>query len=215
MFEILSQYGVYYWKGILVTLGLSFFSLILGSMLGVVLSLLSLSRVKILNVFSKIYISIFRGTPLFMQLTMINLGLFMLLNKAVSPFVAGLIAVSLNSSAYVSEIIRSGIQSIDKGQTEAGRSLGLSSRQTMVHIILPQAIKNILPALGNEFITLIKETSIVSKIGVADLMYGAEKVNSMTYQFSSLVLAAVFYWIITTSLSKLIGLFERRLSYND
>lgn len=215
MLDILSNYGIYYWRGIGYTLGLSFFSLILGTGLGVILSLMRLSKVKIFNFISKLYISIFRGTPLFVQLTIVHVGLFSVLGLSVSAFTSGLIAVSLNSAAYVSEIIRSGIQSIDKGQAEASRSLGLTESQTMRYVILPQAIRNILPALGNEFVTLVKETSIVSQIGVADLMWGAEKVNSITYKFSAFILVAIFYFILTNILSKIVESFEKKVAYND
>ena len=138
------------------------------------------------------------------------------MGMSMDGFLAALIAVSLNSAAYVAEIIRSGIQSIDKGQWEASRSLGLSNRQTMRHIILPQAIKNILPALGNEFVTLIKETAVASTIGVADLMYASKIVQSTSYQaFNPLIIVAVIYFIITFTLSRLIGALERRLSRSD
>jgi len=131
-----------------------------------------------------------------------------------NAFLAALIAVSLNSAAYVAEIIRSGIQSIDKGQIEAGRSLGLSEWQILRYIILPLAIRNILPALGNEFVTLIKETSVASTIGVADLMYTSKIVQSSSYQpFDPLVIVAVIYFIFTFSLSKFIGIFEKRLAH--
>lgn len=215
MFEILSKYGIYYWKGIAVTLVLSFLSLIIGTFLGVLLSLMRLSKRKLLNVISKVYISIFRGTPLFVQLSIVHLGLYAVLKINLNPFTSGLIAVSLNSAAYVAEIIRSGIQSIDKGQKEAGRSLGLSESQTMKHIIFPQAIRNILPALGNEFITLVKETSIVSQIGVADLMYGADRVNAITNNYLAFILVAIFYFVITYILSKFLERFEKKVAYND
>lgn len=140
----------------------------------------------------------------------------MLTGVNMDKFLAALIALSLNCAAYVAEIIRSGIQSIDKGQTEASRSLGISSSQTMRYVILPQAIKNILPALGNEFITLIKETSIASTIGVADLMYASKIVQSSSFQpFDPLIIVAITYFIITFTLSRLVGLFERRLAQND
>ncbi len=215
MFEILNNYGIYYWKGIMYTLALSGLSLIIGTLLGLFLSLMRLSKNKFANLFSKVYISIFRGTPLFVQLTLVHFGLYQVSSLTLSPFVSGLIAVSLNSAAYVAEIIRSGIQSLDKGQMEAGRSLGLSEATTMRHIILPQAVQNILPALGNEFITLVKETSIVSQIGVMDLMWGAEKVNAATYKYGSLVWAAIFYFIITFTLSKILERFEKKVAVND
>ena len=129
---------------------------------------------------------------------------------------AGILALSINSSAYVAEIIRAGIQAVDKGQMEASRSLGMSYGQTMLHIIIPQAFKNILPALGNEFIVVIKESSIVSMIGLHDLMYNANIVRGNIFRpFEPLLVAALIYFIMTFTLSKLLGLLERRLKAYD
>ena len=156
------------------------------------------------------------GTPMMVQIALVYFGSYVLTGIDIDGFIAALIAVSLNSAAYVAEIIRSGIQSVDKGQTEASRSLGLTSNQTMRHIIMPQAVKNILPAMGNEFVTLIKETSVASTIGVADLMYASKIVQSTSFQpFDPLVIVAGIYFIFTFSLSQLIGVFERRLAHND
>lgn len=150
------------------------------------------------------------------QIAMVYFGSYVLTGINMDGFMAALIAVSLNSAAYVAEIIRSGIQSIDKGQTEASQSLGLTKGQTMRHIILPQAVKNILPALGNEFVTLIKETSVASTIGVADLMYASKIVQSSSFQpFSPLIIVAVTYFFFTFTLSQLVGVFERRMAHND
>ena len=137
-----------------------------------------LSKNKLLKFISTIYIEAIRGTPIIVQISMVYFGTYALFGLDIDKFLSALIAVALNSAAYVAEIIRSGIQSIDKGQTEASRSLGVSQKDTMRHIILPQAIKNILPALGNEFVTLIKETSVASVIGTADLMYSSKIVTS-------------------------------------
>ncbi len=214
--ELFVKYKYYYITGIKITLLISFLSLIIGSTLGALLSLLKLSKVKFLRFISTVYIEIIRGTPMMVQIAMVYFGSYVLMGVNIDGFLAALIAVSLNSSAYVAEIIRSGIQSIDKGQMEASRSLGLSHKQTMRHIILPQAVKNILPALGNEFVTLIKETSVASTIGVADLMYASKIVQSGSFQpFNPLIIVAVIYFIFTFSLSQLIGLFERRLAHND
>ena len=150
------------------------------------------------------------------QIAIVYFGSYVLTGVNINGFIAALIAVSLNSAAYVAEIIRSGIQSVDKGQTEASRSLGMSSGQTMRHIILPQAVKNILPTFGNEFVTLIKETSVASTIGVADLMYASKIVQSSSFQpFIPLIIVAIIYFIFTFSLSQLIRKFERRLAHND
>lgn len=214
--ELFLEYKHYYITGIKVTLLLSFLSLIAGVLLGTFLSLLKMSKYKLLSSISTAYIEVFRGTPMMVQIALVYFGSYVVMGMSMDGFLAALIAVSLNSAAYVAEIIRSGIQSIDKGQWEASRSLGLSNRQTMRHIILPQAIKNILPALGNEFVTLIKETAVASTIGVADLMYASKIVQSTSYQaFSPLIIVAVIYFIITFTLSRLIGALERRLSRSD
>ncbi|HHV26341.1 MAG TPA: amino acid ABC transporter permease [Tissierellia bacterium] len=214
--KLLVEYKHYYLIGIKTTLLISFLSLIIGSTLGALLSLLKLSKVKPLRFISTAYIEIVRGTPIMVQIALVYFGSYVILGTNMDGFLAALIAVSLNSAAYVAEIIRSGIQSIDKGQLEASRSLGLSNSQTMRYIIMPQAIRNILPALGNEFVTLIKETSVASTIGVADLMYASKIVQSSSFQpFNPLIIVAIIYFIITFSLSQLVGLLERRLVHND
>lgn len=213
--KLFVEYKQYYLIGIKTTLSMSFLALIIGTSLGALLSLLKMSRVKILRAISSIYIEIVRGTPMIVQIALVYFGSYVIIGVNMDGFLAALIAVSLNSAAYVAEIIRSGIQSIDKGQREASKSLGLSDGQTMRYIILPQAIKNILPALGNEFVTLIKETSVASTIGVADLMQASKIVQSTSYQpFNPLIIVAMIYFIITFTLSQLIGLFERRLAHN-
>lgn len=214
--RLLFEYKEYYLTGIKITLSLSAISLIVGTTLGGLLSLIRLSKYKILKTIATIYIEVFRGTPMIVQIAMVYFGSYVVMGVNVDGFIAALIAVSLNSAAYVAEIIRSGIQSIDKGQWEASKSLGLTDGQTMRYIILPQAIRNILPALGNEFVTLIKETAVASTIGVADLMYVSKIVQTSSYQpFNPLIIVAAIYFIITFTLSKLIGIFERRLSHSD
>lgn len=213
--ELFVKYRYYYITGIKITLLLSFLSLAIGTTLGALISLFKLSKIGFLRFISTVYIEIVRGTPMMVQIALVYFGSYVLMGVNMDGFLAALIAVSLNSAAYVAEIIRSGIQSIDKGQTEASRSLGLSSSQTMMHIILPQAIKNILPALGNEFVTLIKETAVASTIGVADLMYASKIVQSGSFQpFNPLIIVAVIYFIFTFTLSQLIGLLERRLRHD-
>jgi len=214
--ELLFEYRTYYLTGMKITLLLSFGGLVAGATLGSIISLLKLSKFKPLSVIASIYIEIVRGTPMMVQIAMVYFGSYVLTGINMGRFMAALIAVSLNSAAYVAEIIRSGIQSIDKGQTEASQSLGLTKGQTMRHIILPQAVKNILPALGNEFVTLIKETSVASTIGVADLMYASKIVQSSSFQpFSPLIIVAVTYFFFTFTLSQLVGVFERRMAHND
>lgn len=214
--ELFIKYKLYYITGIKVTLLLSLLSFIMGTTLGSLLSLMKLSKSKIISFIASLYIELVRGTPIMVQIAIVYFGSYVLLGVNIDGFLAALIAVSLNSAAYVAEIIRSGIQSVDKGQTEASRSLGLSSGQTMRHIILPQAVKNILPTFGNEFVTLIKETSVASTIGVADLMYASKIVQSSSFQpFTPLIIVAIIYFIFTFTLSQLIRRFERRLAYND
>ncbi|EFM38631.1 ABC transporter, permease protein [[Eubacterium] yurii subsp. margaretiae ATCC 43715] len=202
------------------TIGLSLVSVLMGILIGLVLAFFRLSKAKILNLISTTYIELIRGTPLLAQIMLVKFGLYDLITaktKISIPDIAiGIIAVSLNSGAYVCEIIRSGISSVDKGQMEAGRSLGMSKSMTMRLIVLPLAVKNILPALCNEFVTVIKETSIISYIGVTDLFYIANAVSSMTYKsFESMLAVALIYFIITFTLSKLVRLLERRLSQSD
>lgn len=216
LINLFIKYKYYFITGIQTTLVLSFVSLIIGTILGTGISLIRLSDNKILRGIATAYIEIVRGTPMMVQLSIILYGSHIVFGLDIGSFLAAIIAVSLNSAAYVAEIIRSGIQSIEKGQREASRSLGMSKNQTMRHVILPQAINNILPALGNEFITLVKETSVASTIGVTEIMFGGQKVQQASFQpFEPLIIIAIIYFTITFSLSKLVQLFERRLSHND
>ena len=169
-------------------------------------------KAKILSKFCKLYVSIIRGTPVLLQLMIIY---YVVLKdvKDLNLILVAALAFGINSGAYVAEIIRAGIESIDKGQMEAGRSLGLNYFQTLKLIILPQAIKNILPAIGNEFITLIKETSVAGYIGVMDLTKASDIIASRTYDyFCPLIIAALIYWCIVIVLTKFLNLFERRLN---
>ena len=214
--ELFVKYRFYYFTGMKNTILISIFGLIIGTTLGSLLSLMKLSKIKIIRFPASAYIELVRGTPMMVQIALVYFGSYVLTGIDIDGFLAALIAASLNSAAYVAEIIRSGIQSVEKGQTEASRSLGLTSNQTMRHIIMPQAVKNILPAMGNEFVTLIKETSVASTIGVADLMYASKIVQSTSFQpFDPLVIVAGIYFVFTFSLSQLIGVFERRLAHND
>lgn len=194
------------------TIIIAAFSVLFGVVLGTLLSLMKQSKIRILKNVSSAYIEFVRGTPLLVQLFIVYYGLP--INLSAIP--AGVVALSLNSGAYVAEIIRAGIEAVDKGQMEAARSLGMSHVQSMRYIILPQALRNILPVLGNEFITIIKESSIVSVIGVPEIMYNAETIRGNTFKpFEPLVVAAVIYFILTFSLSKLVGYVERRLKTSD
>lgn len=214
--ELFVKYRYYYFQGIKNTILLSFFALFIGSFLGFLLGVMRLSKNKIMKFISSVYVEAIRGTPILVQIYLVYFGSYALLGIDIDKFLSALIAVALNSAAYVAEIIRSGIQSIDKGQTEASRSLGVSESDTMRYIILPQAIKNILPALGNEFVTLIKETSVASIIGTADLMYSSKIVTSKSMApFTPYVVIAIIYFILTFTISQLVAYFERRLTHSD
>lgn len=205
--------------GIKNTLAISFIAVIIGVIIGVLVAIINsyskeTKKIKIISTISKGYVTVIRGTPVVLQLMMIYYVVFKDVRDLNLILVAAL-AFGINSGAYVSEIIRAGIESVDKGQMEAGRSLGLGYFKTMKLIILPQAIKNILPAIGNEFITLIKETSIAGYIGVVDLTKASDIIASRTYDyFCPLIIVALIYLLIVQGLSKLLNLFERRLNKN-
>lgn len=207
-----------YASGAGVTILLSLLSVVLGFILGLFTSLAKLSNNKLLNTISNTYIEVIRGTPLMVQIVIIGLSVPSILKYPDffglgSEFTAGIIALTLNSGAYIAEILRSGIQSINKGQVEASRSLGMNYWQSMRYVIIPQAIKNILPALGNEFITLIKESAIVCYIGITDIMFVAGSVKNSTYKFfGPYLLAAAIYFVITFTLSRVLRIFEKRMS---
>ncbi|WP_432665753.1 amino acid ABC transporter permease [Wukongibacter baidiensis] len=212
----LSKYYKFFISGTGVTLFISFFGVIFGVILGVLLSLMKMSKKPILRIPASAYIEIVRGTPLLVQLFIIYIGLPKVTGIPFPDLSLAIIAVALNSAAYVAEIIRAGIQSIDKGQMEAARSLGMPHGMAMRFIIIPQAFKNILPALGNEFIVLVKESAIVSVIGIHDLMYNADTVRGISYKpFAPLFVVAIIYFVITFSLSKLVNILEGRLRAGD
>ena len=216
MLEILIKYSSYFITGLKSTLGLSIISVLIGIVIGSLLALMKLSKHKPLKWIAAVYIEVVRGTPMITQLFIVYFGSYVLFGLDMNPFIAGIIAVSLNSGAYVAEIIRSGIQSMDKGQMEAGRSLGMTQSMTMKEIIMPQAVKNILPALCNEFITVIKETSIVSVIGVTDLMYNVNIVRGISFRpLEPLLIAAVIYFILTFGLSKAVNILEGKMKQSD
>ncbi|ULQ58563.1 amino acid ABC transporter permease [Brucepastera parasyntrophica] len=228
-FSFLQKYWSYYLIGAKNTVLLAILAVIFGVFLGMILAVLRISKNRGLRFFGTAYVEFIRGTPLLVQLFIIYYGLqaigiripdvpFMskLLGINFADFMAGVITMGINSAAYVCEIFRSGIQSIDKGQSEAARSLGLSYPKTLVYIIIPQAVRNVLPALGNEFVVVIKESSIVSIIGIADLMYKANTVRGNTFQpFEPLLVAALVYFMLTFPLSKLLAHVERRMRSHD
>ena len=214
-FSFLSEYKLFFIDGLKYTIMLAFFTVIIGSIFGLLLSLMRLSKNRLLKFIGSSYVEFIRGTPLILQLYIIFYGL-PFLGVVLPGFSAGIIALSMNSAAYISEIVRAGIQSVDKGQMEAARSIGMKKPMTMRYIIIPQAIKTILPALGNEFITVIKESSIVSVIGIHDLMYNADTVRGNTFRvFEPLIIAALMYFALTFGLSKILAVFERRMKTSD
>ncbi|MBM7615702.1 amino acid ABC transporter permease [Alkaliphilus hydrothermalis] len=213
--EFITTYYQFFLSGTINTVLLAFFSVLGGTMVGVILALMKLSEKKPVKFLASAYIEFVRGTPLLVQLFLIYYGLPHI-GIDLPDMVAGIFAVSLNSGAYVAEIIRGGIQSIDKGQMEAGRSLGMSYKMTMKEVIIPQAFKNILPALGNEFIVIIKESAIVSVIGIHELMYKTDVVRGITYKpFTPLIVAAIIYFVLTFSISKFLGIAERSMRASD
>lgn len=224
-FSFLPKYYRFFIDGIQYTLVLAILAVVLGTILGTLIAMMKISRVRILRWISSAYIEFIRGTPLLVQIYIIVYGLPMmgLLEFPDIPgfddfprLAGGILALSMNSAAYVAEIVRSGIQAVDVGQTEAARSLGLSGGLTMRRIVLPQAVKNILPALGNEFVVVVKESSIVSIIGIGELMYMADTIRGMTFRvFEPLVVVALLYFIITFTLGKIVAAFERRLRRSD
>ncbi|MDL2310644.1 amino acid ABC transporter permease [Peptostreptococcaceae bacterium OttesenSCG-928-C18] len=198
------------------TLLLSVIGIFFGILLGLILTLFRLSKFKVLRGFSLTYLEIIRCTPLMVQAFFIFLATPEIIGFRLSPFYAGAIAMSLNSAAYVSEIIRSGINSVDKGQMEASRSLGLSYGKTMRYVIIPQAVKNILPTLGNEFIAIIKETSTLTIIGVAEIMFNTKRAQAASYKATpAIIVAMILYFVITFTLSKIIATIERRMKVSD
>lgn len=204
-------YGRYFLKGTGITIVLTILGVFFGSLLGTLLALMKQAKNKLIKGIAVVYIQYFRGTPLLVQVFMIYFGT-QVIHLNVSAFVSAALALSLNSGAYVSEVIRSGIQSVAKGQSEAARSLGLSSKQTMRLVVLPQAVKTILPALGNEFISLLKESAIVSVIGVGELMFQTSVVQGSSFKpFLPLVVASLIYFLLTLILSLALRFFEKKM----
>ncbi|UXV48214.1 ABC transporter permease subunit [Staphylococcus aureus] len=212
----ISKYGSFFLKGIKITILISFIGVALGSILGAFVALMKLSKIKIISWIASTYIEILRGTPMLVQVFIVFFGITAALGLDISALVCGTIALVINSSAYIAEIIRAGINAVDKGQMEAARSLGLNYRQTMKSVIMPQAIKNILPALGNEFVTLIKESSIVSTIGVGEIMFNAQVVQGISFDpFTPLLVAAALYFVLTFVLTRIMNMIEGRLNASD
>ncbi|HKM22450.1 MAG TPA: amino acid ABC transporter permease [Lachnospiraceae bacterium] len=209
----------YILNGLGVTLTITFFSVLIGILLGFIVAIIrstydKTGKGKIANALCNVYLTVIRGTPVVLQLLITYFVIFSSVD--ISKVLVAVLAFGINSGAYVAEIIRSGIMSVDNGQFEAGRSLGFSYVQTMVHFILPQAFKNVLPALGNEFIVLLKETSVVGYIALQDLTKGADIIRSRTYNaFMPLLMVAVIYLSLVMIFDRLVKNLERRLRNSD
>ncbi|MCH5584894.1 amino acid ABC transporter permease [Shimazuella sp. AN120528] len=200
-------------QGLWVTIRMTFLALILSCFIGLVVGLGGMSKGKIISSLSAVYLAWFRGTPLLVQLMLLYYGLAISLNIDFSASVAGVLGLGMYSGAYVSEIVRGAIQSIDRGQMEAGRSLGLSHWQTMFKVILPQAVRRMLPPLANEFIALTKNSSLLSAITVAELMRAANTIVADNYRYFEIYLTiAIFYFVVNFIISTLIRILERKLN---
>ena len=205
--------------GLLATLVFSIISVLIGSLLAIVPALMRLSKKKYLRIPATVFVDIVRGTPLVVQVLVVyaiiqyaRIPSIMFMGVDLGSIIPGLVGLIINCSAYESEIIRAGILAVDKGQTEAARSLGMTKSMTMRRIILPQAIKNILPAMGNELVTIVKETSIFNFLGIAELMYQINIIKNQNYRIlQCYIVAGVLYMLITIPLSKLMNYLERRM----
>ncbi|MGI5888548.1 MAG: amino acid ABC transporter permease [Oscillospiraceae bacterium] len=223
MWQILVEYYDYFLRGTRTTVIISLLTVFLGFILGCIIAFMRLSRIKPLSWLSNIYTSVIRGTPLLVQLFIIMYSLDFINYPDVKIWGVGIdriipcvVALSMNSSAYVAEIIRSGIQAVDVGQSEAASSMGMTKGQVMMKIVMPQAIKNILPAIGNEFMSMIKETSIIQYFGISDLMYNNGIVVTRTYNpLPCYYISALIYLALNLIVGKGVSLFEKRLKKSD
>lgn len=215
-FSALSGSTTFILEGLKVTLQVVALAGILGFVIGTLLALCKIGRMKILSFLADAYTSVFRGTPLVLQLMLIYYGLPQMTGSKIEPITAAVLAFALNSGAYISEVIRAGILAVDKGQQEAAMALGVPYSQMMKDIILPQALKNILPALMNEYITLTKESAIITVIGVMDVMRRSYMVGSTTFAFlEAFIFAGLIYYVLVMILTLLGKAIERRLRRND
>lgn len=214
--KILTKYYSVYLSGLWGTLWISAVTVLSGGLLGMAVALMRMSRSRLLSTAAKWYVELLRGTPILLQLYFFWIGLPKLVPFELSDTQCIVAALAVNASAFISEIIRAGIAAVDKGQWEAARSIGLSETHTMTHVILPQAVKNILPALCNEFISTVKGTSLASVFFVGELMTSFKTVQSATFlALQSLVIVGAIYFTLNLVLSRLLGLLERRLTASD
>ena len=213
--KLIDKYGDVFLSGLVGTLWFSLITIALGTLLGMLFALMRMGKVRVLRVIAEAYVEILRGTPVLLQLYVFWIGL-----PKIFPFITDtqsiVTALIINASAYISEIIRAGINAVDKGQWEAARSIGLSNSHVMTRVILPQAVKNILPALCNEFITTIKGTSLCSVFFVGELMTSYKMVQSVTFlPMPTLTIVGIIYFIMNFGLSRLIKMLERRMMLSD
>lgn len=214
--KLLVKYYPVYLSGLWGTLWISAVTVLFGALLGVLVALMRMSRFKLLRGISKAYIEVLRGTPILLQLYFFWIGLPKLVPFELSDTQCIVAALAVNASAFISEIIRAGIGAVDKGQWEAARSIGLSESHVMTHVIFPQAVKNILPALCNEFISTVKGTSLASVFFVGELMTSFKTVQSATFlALQSLTIVGAIYFALNFVLSRLLGVLERRLTVSD
>ena len=220
-FSFIVEYMPYYFEGIKYTLLISFVAVLFGAVFGSLLFYMKSSnfhiwKIKPLKIIAVAYIEIIRGTPMILQIFIVYAGAEPFFGMDLSALQAAFVAIALNSAAYVSEIVRAGIDAVDKGQMEAARSLGMKKSTAMMLIVVPQAVRNILPAIGNEFVAVIKESSMASVVGVGERMYAAKIVQGSTYRsLEPLIVAAGFYFILTFTLGRVISLIERRMKVSD
>ena len=221
--QIFTEYYQYFLRGTRTTILISLITVFCGAILGCIVALMRISNCKPLQAFSKLYITVIRGTPMLVQLYIVYYQLSFIQYPSgtiwgvdMERAIPCVIALSLNSAAYIAEVFRAGIQAVDVGQMEAARSCGMTSAQAMRFISLPQAIKNILPAIGNEFITMVKETSIIQYLGISDLMYNNGIVITATYNpLPCYYISAILYLLLNIILGKGINIFEVRLKRNE
>ena len=214
--KIWSKYSYVYLQGLWGTIWISILTILVATILGTLVALLKMSKNRVINAVVNVYVEIIRGTPILLQMYFFWLFLPKYMPFKMSDTQSLVVALIVNATAYVAEVIRAGIQAVDPGQTEAALSLGLSQRNTFTRIVLPQAVKNILPAMGNEFIVMIKETALVSTFFVPELMTSFKTVQSATFlPIPALTIAGIIYLVLIFSLTRLLGVFERRLKAND
>ncbi len=211
-FDIILDYLPLFLKGTLWTIGITFFGVLIGAILGLFIGIGKMLNHPLAKLPFVWYVNFFRGTPLLVQIFIIHFGVMPLFMETVNPIISGVVSLALNAAAYIAEIFRAGIKSIDRGQMEAARSLGMNHFQAMKEVILPQAVKRMIPPLGNEFIVLLKDSSLISLISVPELMYWGRAATGQYYRIWEPYLTVAFvYLVLTLSLTYLLNYVERRL----